>query len=390
MKVVLAPDSFKGSLTAGQACEAMAAGVRRAAGDDVEIVSVPMADGGEGTVEALVSGRGGELVDVSVCGPLRERHSARFGVLPGAAGCGGTAVIEMAAAAGLPLVPTEKRNPLATTTYGLGELILAGLERGCREFVVGIGGSATNDCGCGMAQALGVRFLDKTGREIAGPMTGGLMGQVEAVDAGGLAHELAESRFVVACDVENPLLGPEGATYVYGPQKGAGEEELAILEANMAGLIGIVEETLGIKVRDAAGAGAAGGLGAGLMAFLGARLEKGVEIVLRESGFRDKVDGADVVISGEGRIDGSTVFGKTISGVVRAAEEAGMPVIALAGSVGPGAEKVVDMGVRAILGICSGPMSLQAAMSEGGELLAHTAEQAMRLVLLGRGISLGR
>ncbi|MCP4708186.1 MAG: glycerate kinase [Planctomycetes bacterium] len=382
MKIVIAPDKFKGSLSAGEACRAIAEGVRRVV-SDVELVEIPMADGGEGTVAALVAATGGELRSVEVCGPLGDKVDAVYGILGDLVGGESkkvkTAVIEMASAAGLVLVEPELRNPLDTTTYGVGQLILDGLERGCRDFVIGIGGSATNDCGCGMGQALGVRFLDDNGEEIQAKLTGGLMGQVVSIDLSGLDRRIAESRVVVACDVENPLLGVSGASYVYGPQKGADEGILKVLEANMAQIIGLIEGEAGREVRDIAGAGAAGGLGAGMMAFLGGKVDRGIEIVMRYCNFAERIRGAQLLITGEGRIDRSTVFGKTISGIATEAVRQSVPVVALAGTIEAGWEELYDIGVTAVMPICSHPMSLEEAMDNGAELLAQGSEQALRL-----------
>ena len=434
MKIVISPDSFKDSIDAAGACAAISRGVRQVV-PSAEIVMIPMADGGEGTVEALVSDTGGRRRTVEVCGPLGEPVQATYGILgspmsdsdvdtngpdtdmsvPDAdVRCSDvdserTAVIEMAQAAGLEQVPIGKRNPLYTTTYGLGQLIGDALEQGCRNFVIGIGGSATNDCGCGMAQALGVRFIDGAGREITEPMTGWLAGKVSAIELGGQAAAiktgkpvakiesgkpatdvrlseqaagLAESRFVVACDVNNPLLGQAGASRVYGPQKGAAPEAVERLEANLAHVIDIIEGVVNKKVRETPGAGAAGGLGAGLMAFLGARLERGVEIVMRQNRFADRIKGADLIITGEGRIDGSTACGKTIAGVAAAAQEQSIPVLALAGALGDDLDKVTAIGVTAVMDICPGPMRLDEAMRRGEELLTAAAERAMRMMLI--------
>ena len=383
MKIVVAPDSFKGSHTAAQACSAIAEGLRRAS-NKVEIVSIPMADGGEGTVEALVESTGGKLQNAIVCGPSGEKITAHYGILGETTTAGPTAVIEMAAAAGLPLVPSDKRNPLKTTTYGVGQLIIDAYDQGCHDFIIGIGGSATNDCGTGMAQALGAKFFDWQGGEITAPMTGELMGKVGSLDISTLLPGFAQCSFTVACDVKNPLLGPQGASFIYARQKGANDEIIEILEANMMNIIGLVEGATGEQVRDIPGSGAAGGLGAGLLAFLNARLEPGIDIVMRYSRFAERIRSADLIITGEGQIDGTTVAGKTIAGIAAVAEQYSKPVIALAGSLGDGYQKVLDLpAVMAVLSICPGPISLDEAMRRGGELLADTAEQALRLVLLG-------
>lgn len=388
MKIVVAPDSFKGSVTAIEACRAIATGISRVV-PKAQIVEIPMADGGEGTVDALIASTGGRWRQVVVSGPLGEEVEATYGILgvpQGASnGEGKTAVIEMAAVAGLALVPEEKRNPLHTTTYGLGQLILDALGHSCRNFIIGIGGSVTTDCGTGFAQAIGVKFFDKSGTEITEPMTGGLMGRVAAVDISYLEPRIKQCSFIVACDVSNPLLGADGANRVYSPQKGADAKAVEILEANMTHIIGLIEQRCGKQVRDIPGAGAAGGLGAALCAFVGAKLKRGIDIVMRYSRFAEKIRSVDLIITGEGQIDETTACGKTISGIAAVAAEQSIPVIALAGSVGPGAEKVLETGVKAILRICSGPMSIEQAMQEGSRLLADAAERALRLVVINPG-----
>jgi glycerate 2-kinase len=385
MKIVLAPDSFKGSMTATQACVAMAKGISRVR-SDVEIVSLPLADGGEGTVEALVMATAGQLVQVPVIGSLGDKVSASFGILGPTTNSvrltTKVAVIEIAAAAGLPLVPPQHRNPLHTTTYGMGQLINAALEQGCRHFIIGLGGSATNDCGTGMLQALGIKFFDQQNNPIIAPMTGLLNGQIHSIDFSDLIPELKQCSFMAACDVDNPLLGPRGATYVYGPQKGADATMLAVLEKNMAHIIALIEAAVGKKVRNVPGAGAAGGLGAALLAFLDARLGKGIDLVMRYVDFNEKIRTADLIITAEGRIDASTVFGKTIHGVAITAATYGIPVIALAGSVAPEGRQLLDYGVKAMLSLCPGPITLQQAMSNGPEFLADVTEQAFRLITL--------
>lgn len=381
MKIVIAPDSFKGSLSAVGACQAIAAGIGRVL-PEAQITSIPMADGGEGTVEALVASTQGQLRSVTATGPLGEQIEAAYGILGKKQNQSSTAIVETATTSGLPMVPVNKRNPLHTTTFGLGQLICDALEQGCREFIVGLGGSATNDCGTGMAQALGVRFFDSDEKQITQPMTGQLMAHVAHIDTTTLHGAIKDSNFTIACDVDNPLLGPRGATAIYGPQKGAGKSELKQLENNMAHIIELIEKATNTAVRNIPGAGAAGGLGAATMAFLKAKLERGIDIVMKQTAFAKQIQHADLIITGEGRIDGSTAFGKTISGIARAGAKANIPVIALAGSVGPETQKVIDIGVKAVLGIPSSPMTLDQAMTNAKELLADTAEQAIRLITI--------
>ncbi|MGQ9851944.1 MAG: glycerate kinase [Candidatus Oleimicrobiaceae bacterium] len=375
MKIVVAPDSFKGSLSAAEICDAMERGIKRAL-PTAEVVKIPMADGGEGTVQALVSSTGGRIEKSTVVGPLGKELEAEYGIL----GDGQTAVIEMAAASGLPLVPLAQRNPVLTTTFGTGQLIRAALARGCRRLIVGIGGSATTDCGAGMAQALGVRFFDRDGKEITDYMSGGLMGEVASIDLSGVMPELLSATVTVACDVDNPLLGPRGAVMTYSRQKGANDEQLALLEANMTHFIGVVERTIGRSVRDVPGAGAAGGLGAGLIAFANAALRPGVSIVLEASRFAERIKGAAFVLTGEGKVDFQTAYGKTISGVAAEAQKQQIPVIVLAGAVEQQAENLYERGVASLFSICSAPMTLEHAMAHTAALVEKGAERIVRVI----------
>ena len=378
MRVLLAPDSFKGALGAAQACAAMAEGIRRVA-PDTEIRAIPLADGGEGTTEALVAATGGWIQTVGVTGPLpqeRRQVEAQLGWLGE-----GRAVLEMASASGLPLVSPKRRNPLHTTSFGTGELIAAALEAEAQHLIVGLGGSATNDLGAGMAQALGVRFLRADGQPILEPLSGGLLQEVAAVDLSGLHPALASCRLEVACDVDNPLLGPHGATAVYGPQKGATPAIAAELEAGLSHLIALVETATGRQVRDRPGAGAAGGMGAMLLALTTAELRPGIALMLEASGFVAALDGADLVLTGEGRVDAQTAHGKTIHGVARAAAAAGVPVVVIAGEIGPGAGALHAIGVSSLFSLVSGPMDLANAMARSPQLLADAAEQVVRLVV---------
>ena len=377
MKVTIAPDSFKGSLTALQAAEAIAEGVLRA-DPTVECELVPMADGGDGTVQALVDATRGEKAELTVRGPLGEPVEAAFGLL----GDGETAVIEMAEASGLVLVPPEKRNPLLTTTYGTGELIREALRRGRRRLIVGIGGSATTDGGVGMAQALGRRFLDAAGGEIEG--RGGDLDRLDHIDGSAREPLLDEAELRVACDVQNPLTGREGAAAVYGPQKGATPETVNTLDANLRRLAEIIERDVGTHVDTLPGAGAAGGLGAGLVAFCGARLESGIAIIIDAVDLRERMAGSNLVITGEGQLDDQTIHGKTPLGVAQIAAEQGTPVIALAGSVTPEARVLHEHNFAALFSLAPGPMTLDEAMarSRARELLAFAAEEAFRAAVL--------
>ena len=375
LKIVVAPDSFKECLAADEAAAAMARGVR-AALPDAEVVCVPMADGGEGTVRALVAATGGTLLRTTVTGPLGEPVEAEFGVL----GDGKTAAIEMAAASGLPLVPPDRRDPTRTTTFGTGQLIAAALDLGVEHLVVGIGGSATVDGGVGMAQALGGRFLAASGDGLG--WGGGQLGRLARIDLSRLDGRLRGIRCEVACDVTNPLVGSQGAAAVYGPQKGATPEMVEQLDANLAHLADAIERDLGKDVRDVPGAGAAGGLGAGLMAFLGAELRPGVETVIRTVGLEAKLLGADLVLVGEGQMDEQTAYGKVPVGVARVARELGIPVVAVVGSLGRGFEAVHREGIAACFSIMDRPMTLLEAIERAPGLLAGAAEQVMRLFVV--------
>ncbi|APW63398.1 glycerate kinase [Paludisphaera borealis] len=376
MRVVIAPDKFKGSLTASQAAQAMARGVRSVL-PSAEIEQVPMADGGEGIVEALVAATGGTFHTAEATGPLGKPVQARFGML----GDGRTAVVEMATASGLVLVPADKRDPLSTTTRGTGELLLAAVAAGARRLIVGIGGSASNDGGAGLAQALGFRLLDSDGQEI-GP-GGGPLGRLARIEPGGRTPGLSGVEIAVACDVTNPLCGPDGASAVYGPQKGATPEMVAELDRNLTRLAQVVERDLGVSIATIPGAGAAGGLGGGLVAFAGGRLERGIDLVIDAVGLKDHLKRADLCLTGEGSLDAQSAFGKTAVGVARLARSFGCPTIALVGSIGDGAEKALDEGIDAYFSICPGPIRLETAVAEASNLLEKAAEQAFRGFLAG-------
>ncbi len=376
MKVVIAPDSFKGSLTALHAAEAMEIGLRRVF-PTAEIEKVPMADGGEGTVQSLVDATGGMVITERVLDPLGAEIDAQYGAL----GDGMTAVIEMAAASGLTLVPPDQRNPLVTTTYGTGQLIQAALNRGCRKLIIGIGGSATNDGGAGMAQALGAKLLTANGKQVKWGGAG--LEDLISIDISNLDRRLAETETVVACDVNNPLTGERGSSQVYGPQKGATPETIELLDANLAHFNKILQHDLGKFVANIPGAGAAGGLGAGLLAFLDATLKSGVEIVIEATKLEQKIEGASLVITGEGQIDFQTVFGKTPVGVATLAKTHNIPVIAIAGSISTDADEVYTAGIDAMIDIVPEPMPLEVAIENAASLIATAAERSGRMVAIG-------
>ena len=379
MTIVIAPDSFKGSLTALQVAEAMEVGLRRVF-PDAAIKKIPMADGGEGTVQSLVDATSGHILTAQVLDPLGNSINAQYGVL----GDGVTAVIEMAAASGLTLVPLDKRDPRVTTTYGTGELIRAALAQGCRKLIIGIGGSATNDGGAGMAQALGAKLLTASGEQIE--PGGGSLATLSSIDLSKLDPRIAETETVVACDVNNPLTGEQGASHVYGPQKGATPEMIEVLDANLAHFDEIVQRDLGKSVGNVPGAGAAGGLGAGLMAFLEASLKSGIDIVTEATQLSEQFAGADLVITGEGQINFQTVFGKTPVGVAKVAKTHDIPVIAIAGSIADNSDGVYDAGIDAMIDIVPEPMSLETAIENATTLIETAAERAGRMVATGMKI----
>ena len=377
MKVVIAPDSYKGCLSALEVAKAMERGVLSVF-PSAEVRKIPIADGGEGTVAALVTATNGQLRQAEVTDPLGNKISAHWGVL----GDGRTAVIEMAAASGLPLVPKEKRDPRVTTTYGTGELIKAALAEGLAKIIIGIGGSATNDGGTGMARALGVRFLDAAGQEVAAG--GGSLAEICQIDATGLDPRLKNTEIVVACDVDNPLCGTRGASAVFGPQKGATPEMVQQLDAGLAKYASCARQATGRDVAEKAGAGAAGGLGAGLMFFTPAQLKPGVEIVLDAVGFSDIVRDADFVITGEGRTDFQTAFGKAPVGVAKVAKIHGAPVFCISGGLGEGADDVLAQGIDAVMSICDRPLSLEECMAAGAQLIEPAAARLCRIVMAVR------
>jgi glycerate kinase len=385
LRILLAPDSFKGCLDAPAVCAALAEGLRRVR-PDATVRAIPLADGGEGFSEALLAARGGRWQEVSVTGPLPAEQptvSARLGWLDGDLD-GDTVVLEMASASGLPLVSPQGRDPLRTTSYGTGELIAAALDGGARHLLVGLGGSATNDLGAGMAQALGMRFLRADGTVIGAPLCGADLAAVAALDPSGLHPGLGRCRLQLACDVDNPLLGPRGATAVFGAQKGGSPEVLARLEQDLARVVALLEAAVGRSVAAIPGAGAAGGMAAMLLALAPAELRPGIAVVLEASGFAAALAESDLVITGEGRLDGQSADGKTVSGVARAAAAAGVPVVAIGGAIGPGAEALYPLGVGALVSLVPGPMSLEEAMGRAPELLADAAERLLRLVLAVR------
>lgn len=379
MKIILAPDSFKGNLTALQVANALEEGIRRVL-PDADCVKAPMADGGEGTVQSLVDATGGRFIRAPVTGPAGRPVSARYGLLADAK----TAVIEMAEASGLPLVTGQDKNPLHTTTFGTGELMLDAARQGAREIILGIGGSATNDGGVGMAQALGVRFLDQQGELIKTPGAGGMLDKIDRIDSARLDPLLKNIRVIVACDVNNPLCGKDGAAHVFGRQKGATPAMIKILDANLEHLGRIIKRDLNRDVAELKGAGAAGGLGAGLVAFVGAKMQSGIDIVLAATRIEAHLKDADLVITGEGRVDFQTIAGKTPVGVARRARGHQVPVVAVGGSIADDANGVFAHGIDGLESACARDMSRQEAIRHSRAHLANAGERILRLILIGQ------
>ncbi|ADH61153.1 glycerate kinase [Thermoanaerobacter mathranii subsp. mathranii str. A3] len=372
MKILIAPDKFKESLSALKVADSIEKGILKVF-PKVGIEKVPMADGGEGTVESLVNATGGKIIKTNVKDPLFRDIESFYGIL----GDGETAVIEMAAASGLYLLKDYERNPMITTTYGTGQLIKDALDKGCRNFIIAVGGSATNDGGAGMATALGVKFYDKDGREIG--LGGGALSKIYSIDTSNLDYRLKECRFIVACDVANPLIGENGASRVYGPQKGATKEMVKVLDKNLEHYGKLLEKYFNKRIIDVPGSGAAGGLGAGLMAFLNAQLKSGIEIIIEALKLEEKIKEADIVISGEGKVDFQTAFGKTISGIAKLCKKHNKPLIVIAGTV-EDIEKLYEIGVSSVFSIMEKPMSLEDAIKNAPTLLEKSAERIFRLI----------
>jgi glycerate kinase len=375
MKVLIAPDSYKGSLTASEVAEYIAQGVRDAV-PDAEIGKIPLADGGEGTVDAFLQAAGGEKVELAVTGPLGERVKSFFGILED----GTTAVIEMAAASGLMLVEKDRLNPLKTTTFGTGELIRAALDRGCTKIIIGLGGSATNDGGAGMAMALGARLLDERGEVIS--FGGGELKRIRTIDVSGMDARIVSCEFVIASDVTNPLCGPRGASAVFGPQKGATPDMAAALDDHLRHYGSLIESQLGVKVLEVEGAGAAGGLGAGALAFLRAEMRRGIEIVFDVTQFETRVREADVVFTGEGRTDSQTAFGKAPVGVAMLAKKYRKPVVCISGGISDDVDSLYEHGLDVVIGATQAPMALEEAIAKSPRSIRHAAASVMRAMLL--------
>ena len=378
MKLLFASDSFKGSLTSEKTVELLSRAAREVFGE-CECSGVPVADGGEGTVEAVIAAEHGEYINVKVHGPLMEETESFYGTFDG-----NKAVIEMAAASGLPMVPEELRNPLNTTTFGTGELILDALKRGFRDISIAIGGSATNDGGMGCARALGVKFLDQDGNELEG--FGSDLARVAAIDISGLDERVKDSKITVMCDVTNPLCGKDGATWTFGKQKGATLEIQEELEKGMCSYRDVIRETFGIDCDGIPGTGAAGGLGAALMVFLGGEMKSGIETVLDLIRFDERLEGVDLVVTGEGRTDWQSCFGKVMQGVGMRAKAKGIPVLGLSGSLGKNAMDICSCGISSLMTTVNAPMPLSEALERAEELYYEGALRMFRFVRTGMEI----
>jgi glycerate kinase len=379
MKIAIVPNPFKGSFTAAQAAVRIERGLKKAL-PDIYTIKIPMADGGDGTLLAIIGATCGKLVKCSVCDPLGRKIQSTFGLT----GDGRTAVIEMALASGLALLKSNERNPLFTSSRGTGELIRAALDLHVNKIILGIGGSATNDGGMGMARALGIKFFDARNNEFAD--NGGALTKLSRIDIGGLDVRLRNVTISVACDVDNPLCGSRGAARVYGPQKGATPAMVEQLDNGLNRLAAVIRKDLGVKVAKLPGAGAAGGQGAGLVAFLGARIRPGVDLVTNVIGLEKKLAGCDLVVTGEGRMDGQTAFGKGPAGVAKIARKLGIPVIAICGSLGPDAGKVRAIGIEAFFSALEEPVAEAELPKRGPGMLERCAEQVGRLIALKSNI----
>lgn len=375
MKVVIAPDSYKGSLTAMEVANSIEEGIIKY-NKNIEVVKVPMADGGEGTVQALVDATGGKIINLKVCDPLLREIDSFYGIL----GDGKTAIIEMAAASGLNLLHKNELNPLITSTYGTGQILNDAIEKGCRKIIVGLGGSATNDGGAGMLRALGIRFLNKEGRDI--PEGGGVLKNLYKIDKKNFNTEILKCEIIVACDVDNTLCGINGATNVFGPQKGASEDDIRILDEGLSEYSKIIKREFGVDVLNVSGSGAAGGTGAAFLV-IGAKLESGVDIVIRETNLVEALKDSDIVFTGEGRIDFQTKFGKAPYGVAKEAEKIGLPVIAICGEIGEGYDELYNHGFTSIFSIVNKPMTLEDSIKDSKKLINDVSERVIRLICEG-------
>lgn len=372
-KFLLIPDSFKGTMSSTQICSIMEQSILRYY-PDAQVVSLPVADGGEGSVDSFLTAMGGQKVTMDVTGPYFQSVEAFFGVVND-----DTAVVEMAACAGLPLVGDDKR-PEQSTTFGVGELILAAAERGCKKIIVGLGGSATNDGGAGAAAAIGVKFFNKNGQEFI--PTGGSLGEIVSIDASGKNRLLDGVEIITMCDIDNPLYGEQGAAYVFGPQKGADEKMVEFLDGNLRSLSNVIWENLGKNVSELPGAGAAGGMGGGMVAFFDAKLEMGIEVVLDTVGFDELLEDADMVFTGEGKLDSQSLRGKVVMGIAKRTKQKNVPLVAIVGDIGDPIDGAYDRGVSAIFSINRVAKEFKQVMARAPQDLALTMDNLMRFLHL--------
>ena len=375
MKVVIAPDSYKGSLTAMEVANCIEEGIKRY-NKNIDVVKVPMADGGEGTVQALVDATGGRIINLKVCDPLLREVDSFYGIL----GDDNTAIIEMAAASGINLLNGNELNPLITSTYGTGQIINDAIERGCKNIIVGIGGSGTNDGGAGMLRALGIRFLNEEGRDI--PEGGAALKELYSIDKKNFNKRISKCNIKVACDVDNPLCGLNGASHVFGPQKGASNEDIKLLDEALNQYSKIIKKEFNIDVLNIPGSGAAGGSGAAFLA-IGSKLERGIDIVINETKLQTMIESADIVFTGEGRIDFQTKFGKAPYGVAKEAKKNGLPVIAICGEIGEGYDELYNHGFTSIFSIVNKPMTLEESIKDSKKLISDVSERIVRVICEG-------
>jgi len=374
MKIIIAPDSFKSSLSSVEVIKIVGEEAAKIF-DRAEIIGVPIADGGEGTVDALLFNGSGIKKAYAVSSPLGDRVDAEYGIIDK------TAIIEMAACSGLTLIPEDLRNPMKTTSFGTGEIIKRVLDDGIRDIIIGIGGSATNDGGIGAMQALGAEFYDAD-HNLIGTGCGERLREISRIDLRNFDNRIEGCRIRVMCDVINPLTGPQGATYTYGRQKGGSDAMLELLEKGMQNYESVINKYFGRDITKMPGAGAAGGMGAALLGFCGAELIRGIDAVLQMNKFDERIKGADLIVTGEGRIDGQSGYGKVIQGIAEHAKYDNIPVIAIAGSLGEGYEKVYELGIKAVFSIADKPMSLSECMRESESLLKSLARNIFSLVNL--------
>ncbi|HIF84816.1 MAG TPA: glycerate kinase [Flavobacteriaceae bacterium] len=375
MKILVAPDSFKESLSAIQVAEAISKGVLKII-PNAEIIKTPISDGGEGLLDALVNDKNGKIITVKVYDPLYRSIAAEYGILNE----GTTAVIEMAKASGLELLKEQEKNPDITSSYGTGQLILDALDRGCQKIIIGIGGSATNDGGMGMVKALGGKFINKEGVELT--EGGGALGELSSIDLTNFDKRISNCKIVVACDVTNKLTGENGASFVYGAQKGGSKEQLEFLDKNLEHYAAIIRNHLGIEIENINGAGAGGGMGAGLIAFLNAELKSGIDLILETLEIKKHIKNIDLIITGEGKIDKQTLQGKTILGIAALAKEYHVPVIAITGKIGDNIDEIYKLGITSIFSIVNKPMKLEEAINDVEYLIQSCIETIIRTIKL--------